>query len=600
MGRFSIKILSLAITAGLPLIVIANLTAFFLYQNAQTQTSEAERTRYESYLLADELRQSSDDLTRLARTYVVTGESKYEDQYWDVLAIRNGEKPRPQQYSRIYWDFVAANGQKPRPDADKVPLQKLMQQVGFTDAEFAKLKQAQMNSDGLVKLETIAMNAVKGKFEDSAGKFTKTGEPDFELARKLVHSPEYHKYKADIMAPIDDFFVLLDRRTGDAVEQAQAKVAQYRVLNIIFLSILLVGALTVGWTLLRGISKPLTDLRDVMSRLASGQTTSVIPGLSKSDEIGDMARATNAFQTALAETEKLRTAQAELEKQSLNERRQAVLNLANSFETGVKGIVERVVKASTDMFSRAQGMQNSAGNSIGRIDELDTRSRETSAHVAVVAEAAEQLSTTISAINQQINQAMSVSQNAVKEATHTDETVASLAVSAQRIGEVVNLINDIASQTNLLALNATIEAARAGDAGKGFAVVANEVKNLANQTGRATDEIRQQIEAMQANTEEAITAIRGISGTISEVSQITSSIASAVEQQGSATSDIARGVREAARGVETVSSNLSEVHHGATSVAEASRQVLGVAQSLNTDADELDRHVSAFLKQVRS
>jgi hypothetical protein len=32
--------------------------------------------RYLSYQAADELRQSSDDLTRLARTYVVTGDEK--------------------------------------------------------------------------------------------------------------------------------------------------------------------------------------------------------------------------------------------------------------------------------------------------------------------------------------------------------------------------------------------------------------------------------------------------------------------------------------------------------------------------------------------
>lgn len=82
------------------------------------ELTEAYQTRYRSYLLADELRQSSDDLTRLARTYVVTGDARYEQQYLDILSIRGGAKPRPEAYERIYWDFVAANDSKPRPDSD--------------------------------------------------------------------------------------------------------------------------------------------------------------------------------------------------------------------------------------------------------------------------------------------------------------------------------------------------------------------------------------------------------------------------------------------------------------------------------------------------
>src|SRR6476469_4089856 len=83
---------------------------------AQETLKQKQEFRYRSYLLADELRQSSDDLTRLARTYVVTGDAAYEQQYNDILDIRNGKKPRPQEYYSIYWDFVAADGKKPRAD----------------------------------------------------------------------------------------------------------------------------------------------------------------------------------------------------------------------------------------------------------------------------------------------------------------------------------------------------------------------------------------------------------------------------------------------------------------------------------------------------
>ena len=43
---------------------------------ASDSVAQANESRYASYLLADEMRQSSDDLTRLARTYVVSGDPK--------------------------------------------------------------------------------------------------------------------------------------------------------------------------------------------------------------------------------------------------------------------------------------------------------------------------------------------------------------------------------------------------------------------------------------------------------------------------------------------------------------------------------------------
>jgi methyl-accepting chemotaxis protein len=82
---------------------LAGLTFWGLLRvtRAQDNVSAAHAARYHSYLLADELRQSSDDLTRLARTFVVTGDPAYERQYFDILDIRQGKKPRPQHYDRI-------------------------------------------------------------------------------------------------------------------------------------------------------------------------------------------------------------------------------------------------------------------------------------------------------------------------------------------------------------------------------------------------------------------------------------------------------------------------------------------------------------------
>ncbi|MFX8358717.1 hypothetical protein ABTL39_19360, partial [Acinetobacter baumannii] len=88
---------------------------------------------------------------------------------------------------------------------------------------------------------------------------------------------------------------------------------------------------------------------------------------------------------------------------------------------------------------------------------------------------------------------------------------------------------------------------------------ASEVKNLANQTGRATDEIGQQIASVQTATQEAVGAIREIGAVIGQNNEIAGAIAAAVEQQGAATNEIARNVEQAAGGTREASANVADV-----------------------------------------
>ena len=156
------KVLGFVLIAS-TLSTIAGVYIFVQTVDTYEHTTEA---HFESYILADELRQSSDDLTRLARTYVITADPAYEIQYFDILAIRNGKKERPLHYNRIYWDFVAAGRTASQSSGVTTSLHDMMKAVGFADHEFELLAQAQANSDGLVGLEVQAMNAVKGLYAD--------------------------------------------------------------------------------------------------------------------------------------------------------------------------------------------------------------------------------------------------------------------------------------------------------------------------------------------------------------------------------------------------------------------------------------------------
>jgi hypothetical protein len=158
----TIKARSILVGAAAIFVILVVAAATLNYLGAVDATDRALDNRYQSYLLADELRQSSEDLTRLARTYVVTGDPSFETQYNLVVAIRNGDLPRPEAYNRVYWSFIGAGEPAPRPSTEAVPLLELMKRAGFTQGEFDLLEEANKRSNGLIALEVEAMNAVKG------------------------------------------------------------------------------------------------------------------------------------------------------------------------------------------------------------------------------------------------------------------------------------------------------------------------------------------------------------------------------------------------------------------------------------------------------
>lgn len=91
-SRFSIRQIFIMLTAVITVLMTLIVLAALAVDRYDARLNAANESRYASFLLATELRQSSDDLTRLARTYVVTGDPSYEQQYEAILDIRNGKK----------------------------------------------------------------------------------------------------------------------------------------------------------------------------------------------------------------------------------------------------------------------------------------------------------------------------------------------------------------------------------------------------------------------------------------------------------------------------------------------------------------------------
>ncbi len=364
-------------------------------------------------------------------------------------------------------------------------------------------------------------------------------------------------------------------------------------------ALVLVAVVAIGLAVARNTTTPLGAMTGAMGSLAAGHLDTFIPALHRADEIGEMAQAVQVFKENALQMDRLQREQAELKRQAELDRRQAMQDMADSFEASVRSVVEGVSSAAGDMKQTAEVMSKTADATSLQSSTAAQAAAEAAGNVRSVAEASTQLSSSISDISAYVAHSAEIARLAVGEAQRADQMVQGLAEAAQKIGEVVDLINAIAAQTNLLALNATIEAARAGDAGKGFAVVAGEVKSLASQTGRATEEISVQIANVQQATQNAVSAIHGIVGTITQINDIASTMSVAVEAQGMTTREIARSVQLAAEGTRVVTSNISGVTTAAADTERAAGQVLDAVASLSRQSQQLRTQVDNFLTNVR-
>ena len=289
-----------------------------LLRHIQTDVEAAQERRHESNALARELHQSSDDLTRLARTFAVTGEPRYRDYFQKVLDIRNGKVVRPEGYDGVYWDLVIA-GLLPEPSNasnGELSLEARMRNAGITVDEFSKLKEAQNLSDRLVRREEVAMHALDGRFDDGTGSFSRKGPPDRDMAMRILHDKTYHEAKGAIMEPIDEFLMMVNARTNAELKGLNRYASQV-LAGLIATSIGLLGLIAVlVWVLRARFLRPTAALLTTVDKIADGNLDARTQ-VSGSDELGTLAGAVDSM------TVRLKAALGEVEEKADQARLQA-------------------------------------------------------------------------------------------------------------------------------------------------------------------------------------------------------------------------------------------------------------------------------------
>ena len=554
--------------------------------------AEAQEKLRVSLALAAELQQSSRDLTSYVRMYAATGDPSAVDNYWDVVNIRAGKKERPTDRS------IA-------PD-QKIALNDLMKQAGFTDQEFALLKKAEDLSNALIDLETEAINAVNGLFKDSAGKYTIKVSPDRATATRLVFSKEYRDSVRAIMELISEFEKRLNTRLTSTTNEVFERFHTSLVTLVAVMAVIMLCACLFLLLLHLKIVKPVLQCDRFAQSVARGDLGSTLE-YTNTNEIGTLADSLRAMVSALHERI-LQAEEANLAKAQSEQASKAVLAAEEAKKEAVRAKSEGMRQAGERLLAIAEYARNASESLSSHIRYANQGAVSQQQQLMDASRAMDQLNQAVLDVARNISSTTDYADEARKTAVNGSHIVNNLvsAISAvdtntsvlrtslrglgeqaDGIGRVMGVISDIADQTNLLALNAAIEAARAGDAGRGFAVVADEVRKLAEKTMQATGEVDTTVRAIQDGVRYTIREMENASAAVTTCTDLAKSAGESL----SSIVTIVQGTAERINSIAVVAGEQSSTCEQITRTTEA---VSGVAQDTLKTMDDASTAVETI------
>jgi methyl-accepting chemotaxis protein len=375
----------------------------------------------------------------------------------------------------------------------------------------------------------------------------------------MMHDANYHKFKAKIMQPVDEFFAAVDRRTQSSIDAAENTKAFWYVALIgiaITLFLLLVISL---WVAYRQLSRSLSEAARVSAAIASGRLDVVVTP-SGPREVATLL-------------------------------------------DGMAAMRAQLVSVVANVRQNAQAVANACGHIAQGNSDLSSRTQEQAGALQQSAASMEEMTAAVQRNAESAAQANELSRGANLIATRGGEvvgkvvsTMKDISESSGKIADIIGVIDSIAFQTNLLALNAAVEAARAGEQGRGFAVVAAEVRQLAQRSAEAAKQIRalildsvERVDQGTAFVDQAGATMAELVDAIKRVSSIMGEISAASAEQSSGVTQISDAVAQMDAATQQNAALVEESASAAEMLKEQARQlVAAVAVFKLTASDERD------------
>ena len=391
-----------------------------------------------------------------------------------------------------------------------------------------------------------------------------------------------------------------------------AKRSQTRML-LANLGLFVLGMVIIYILMDRSVIRPISGMLGVIARVAEGDLTRQVE-VRNHDELGQIGQGLNQivgkFREDIAEIQdKSLTLAASSRK--LVEVSHALATRAEEIETSSGGVagttlemsehIGKIAGSAGQITGSVKALSESAGQISHNMAEVDKTVRATDQELTTLDRAGQEMAHTIEGIAATTGETRSMTHKAVASVHQASDQIDNLVAVTREIVQAVTAIHEIAELTATLSLNATIESARAGAAGLGFRVVADEVRSLARQTDKATEAIRERVDAILAATDLTVAEIRNIDSVINSVNDMVDQIAASVEQQSATTRENSVSISRAVTGMGRVAEHISQTHREMDAIVARISAVADQAGQTARTTDETAKNtegISANIKQV--
>ncbi|RYZ39212.1 MAG: methyl-accepting chemotaxis protein [Myxococcaceae bacterium] len=433
------------------------------------------------------------------------------------------------------------------------------------------------------QLEQVVAGALQRSHERGQRSFTleildPTGLQLYGSRAKGIAAPE----KTVRAQAVDDTSLATSGRRWRFVATLDAEEAFQPLRNFLKLSVLAVVALLLlavlaAWALARGVTRPITTLSGLVSRVVrEGDLTQKVTLHGRQDEVGELASAFSRMMDHLRES----TASLQQGTRVLG---QTVAELTRATEQQERNLTQQTAALQETQVTAHEIQQTS-----------QLAAERSQAVLGLVARAREVGNAGEATLEESLDGFEQLRDHGVRFA----EGVTSLNERTRQIGGITQTVKDLADQSNMLALNAAIEAARSGEHGKGFSVVAREIRSLADQSIQATgrvrdilDDIRGGIHATvalseegQRRSEEGLAQVRASGQSLRALAEIIHDNASAAQQIAAAVIQQNAGIAQIFTAVTDLSRMMDDTLVAMQGTQRMTHTLRGVAERMESVA----------------